>query len=88
MNKNWFKWKWLAWLPGSRNLNPFSSVEWTRAIEFTGELPPELTNFKSPLHLTISLNWVDRSQEWITDVWEFAISKLKHWRAIWRSGRS
>jgi hypothetical protein len=80
VSKNWFKWKWLAWHQGKRNLNPFTSVEWVRAIPFTGSLPVELQNFQNPTHVSISLTWYDRLQEAMHDAWNALTYWLRQWK--------
>jgi hypothetical protein len=81
VNKNWLKWKWLAWSPGKRNLNPFCSVEWPTAIAYNGELPQELMSFENPTHVTLSLNWVDRLHEYVHDVGQLIVFSLRLWRS-------
>ncbi len=81
VSSNWFKWKWLAWHPGKRNLNPFTSVEWMRAIPFTGVLPVELQNFQNPTHVSISLTWYDRLQESMHDAWNALTYRLRQWKS-------
>lgn len=77
----WFKWKWLAWHPGKRNINPFNSVEWVEAIPFTGTLPAELQNFENPTHVSIQLTWYDQLQENLHDGWNGFTYLLRQWRA-------
>jgi len=84
VNKNWFKWKWLAWHPGKRNLNPISSVEWPRAVRYTGHLPPELKEFVNPRHVSIQLSWFDRLHEGLHDAGQWVLYYLKKWRASLR----
>lgn len=84
VNKNWFRWKWLAWHPGKRNLNPFSSVEWPRAVPYTGPLPPELKEFVNPRHVSIQLSWCDRLHERLHDAGQWVLYYLKKWRASLR----
>lgn len=81
VSKNWFKWKWLAWHPGKRNINPFNSVQWVEAIPFTGTLPAELLNFENPTHVTIQLTWYDRLLESVYDTWNMFTYLLRQWRA-------
>ncbi len=81
VNKNWFKWKWLAWHAGKRNINPINSVEWVKAIPFTGVLPAELQNFENPTHVSIELNWVDRLHERSFDFYQSLLFQLRTWRA-------
>jgi hypothetical protein len=83
VNKNWYKWKWLAWHPGKRNLNPISSVEWPRAVRYTGPLPPELMDFINPQHVSIQLSWWDQLHERLHDVGQWLLYYLKKWRAAW-----
>ena len=80
VNKNWFKWKWLAWHPGKRNLNPISSVEWPRAVRYTGPLPPELKDFINPQHVSIQLNLCDQLHERLHDSVQWVLYYLKKWR--------
>ncbi len=84
VNKNWFRWKWLAWHPGKRNLNPISSVEWPRAVPYTGPLPPELNEFVNPRHVSIQLSWCDRLHERLDDAGQWVLYYLKKWRASLR----
>lgn len=84
VNKNWFRWKWLAWHPGKRNLNPISSVEWPRAVPYTGPLPPELKEFVNPRHVSIQLSWCDRLHERLHDAGQWVLYYLKKWRASLR----
>jgi hypothetical protein len=79
VNKNWFKWKWLAWHLGKRNLNPISSVEWPQAVRYKGHLPPELTDFINPQHVSIQLNWCDQLHERLHDSVQWVLYYLKKW---------
>lgn len=81
VNKNWFKWKWLAWHPGKRNINPINSIEWVEAIPFTGTLPAELLNFENPTHISITLTWYDRLQEAMHDAWNALTYRLRQWKS-------
>jgi hypothetical protein len=88
VHKNWFKWKWLAWHPGKRNINPINSIEWVRAIPYTGALPAELQNFKNPVHVSIQLTWYDRLQEMSYDAMVLVVYYLKRWRSRIKARRN
>ena len=81
VNKNWFKWKWLAWHPGKRYLNPISSAEWVSAVPYTGTLPSELADFLNPTHVSISLTWYDRLLEFGADMFSLGSYQVKQWRS-------
>lgn len=85
VKKNWFKWKWLAWHPGKRNIHPINSIEWVEAIPFTGMLPAELQNFENPTHVSIQLTWYDRLHEGLHDAWARLMYTLRQSRAKIRS---
>jgi signal peptidase I len=47
--KAWYRYKWLGWTPGSRNLNAIFPTSWPRAVKFTEPVP----HFAVPLHLEV-----------------------------------
>ncbi|MCA6379549.1 MAG: hypothetical protein IM606_16935 [Cytophagales bacterium] len=81
VNKNWFKWKWLAWHFDKRNINPFCSVDWVKAVPFTGLLPAELQRFENPIHISIQLTLYDRLQEFLHDGIMSFLYQLRQWRS-------
>ncbi|MES2727590.1 MAG: hypothetical protein V4643_10850 [Bacteroidota bacterium] len=70
VNKNWLRWKWLAWNPQTKYLNPFNSTQWIKAVPYTGKLPKELIDFPTPPQTIIPLSL----SEQIKCNWQDAIS--------------
>lgn len=68
MDKNkWFKYKWKAWNPNKKRLNPFNPIHWERAVNFDGEVPKEISGIPVPDQTDYSLNILEKLDELIYD---------------------
>ena len=48
VRKNWYNYKWLAWTPKTKFINPIDLLSWKKAVAFNGDIPAELKTFKLP----------------------------------------
>jgi hypothetical protein len=64
----WFRRKWLAWTPRTRNLHPVTSVTVKRAVPYAGPWPQELQALGPLDQKLIPLPWQERLADAAADV--------------------
>jgi hypothetical protein len=77
VNKFWYKYKWLNWSPPKRNISPFTSIEWVKAIPYKGILPKELLDFPEQDQKFIELSYLEIIHSWFIDVGYFLLTSLR-----------
>lgn len=74
----WYKWKWLAWKPGTKNIGAIGVIDVRKAIKYNGTLPAELISLPVPEQKFIELSTIEKILRWTNDI-KFYILLLLKW---------
>jgi len=82
VRQKWYYYKWLAWTPDSRYINPMMGPVWEKAVRFDGRLPKELENFPIPDHQHIQLSKKEKLMELFYDTNQLRIYVVHHLKGL------
>jgi hypothetical protein len=85
MSPHWHRFKWLAWTPRTRNLDPRFPASWLKAAPFTGPLPVELQDFPQPVQHGQPLSFPEKCRSLAYDFRDVLVFHLRNaWHALRR----
>lgn len=75
--EKWYRWKWLAWKPDTKNIGVIGVIDVKRAVRYTGVLPIELSTIRKPEQNFIELSSLEKLLRLLNDMKYYLILLLK-----------
>ena len=73
----WYRWKWLASEPETKNLGVIGYIDIRRAVRYNGPLPAEVKSLPSLKQQFVKLSIVEKFLRWLNDMKYFVLLIIK-----------